>query len=112
MSFKFPKWLIAEYLEQLNRDLFDNRMDISDLKVKQNLKNPRIFAYEWNFTIQLNPGKIGHCDELFNTLAHELIHYYQESLEIPNNHGGAFFRFYAKKYCGLFDENYKSFKGY
>lgn len=112
MSFKFPKWLIAEYLEQLNRELFNNLMDISDLKVKQTLKDNNVYAYAWNFEINLNPNRIGNCDELFNTLAHELIHYYQESLEIPNNHGGAFFRFFAKKYCLTFEENYKSFKGY
>lgn len=103
MSFKFPKWLIVEYISQINTELFNRALPIEELKITQNLKGPDYLALAWDFNIELNPETIQNCDCLFDTLAHELIHIYQDWLEIPNNHNGKFFRYFEEKADGLYD---------
>jgi len=112
MFCKFPAWLIAEYLRQINQELFNGAIKLHTVKVKQTLKEKHIFAYCLDKTIELNPKAIKTTDELFNTLAHELIHVYQFMLGLPTNHNGKFFKVFAKKACNLYGFPYNEFKGW
>lgn len=95
-SKKFPRWLIAEFVNQINREIFGGFLPVEQLKIKQTLKKNSELAFYTDFEIELNP-KLLDSEELFFTLAHELIHFYQDVLEIPMNHNGKFFRFFGDK---------------
>jgi hypothetical protein len=103
---KFPKWLIVEYIEQINKDIFGGFLPVEQLSVTQKLKGNDALAFYSDYEIELNPSLLD-CEELFFTLAHELIHFYQDILELPFNHNGKFFRFYGEKITEIYSYPYK-----
>jgi predicted SprT family Zn-dependent metalloprotease len=101
-SKKFPKWLIEEYIIQINKEIFSGFLPVNELKITQKLKGNDALAFYSDYEIELNPSLMD-CSELFFTLGHELIHFYQDILEIPTNHNGKFFRFFGKKIKETYD---------
>jgi|WetSurMetagenome_2_1015567.scaffolds.fasta_scaffold08302_9 hypothetical protein len=102
-SKKFPRWLIVEYAKQINKELFNNLLPIELLGIRQTTKDNDI-AFYTDYEIGINYKRLGNdCEELFITLAHEFIHFYQDILKLPLNHNGKFFRFYHDKACNLYD---------
>ena len=108
----FPRWLIAEFVKQINQEVFNNALPIKELIVKQCRKPSEFCALYWDCEIQIFTANHPDTPELFSTIAHEMIHFYQDILEIPMNHGGAFFRYYSRKCQELYDINGKTFSGY
>lgn len=99
-------------VKQINREVFGNCLPIKDLRIKQTRGESKFCALYWDSEIEIFTFQNPNTFELFNTIAHEMIHFYQDCLEIPMNHGGAFFRFYTKKCQALYNVNAKTFKGY
>lgn len=108
----YPKWLIAEMVKQINREVFGGVLPLESLRIKQTRKPSEFCALYWDCEIELFTFQNPDTFELFNTIAHEMIHFYQDCLELPMNHGGAFFRYYSAKCKALYDVNEKTFKGY
>lgn len=108
---KYPAWLIDEYIEQINHELFNNMLPIESLKIRQHTKGTDFSALYFDGKIELFLHHIYSLDILFATLAHELVHYYQDILELPTNHNGKFFRYYTEKYLDIYGDIRWNFTG-
>jgi len=103
MFYKHPKWLINEYIRQINKELFNGCLPLEEIKITQKLKDKSFAALACGSDIELNPFYVNNADLLFETLAHELIHVYQDLLGLPPNHNTKFFRFFEEKANNLYD---------
>lgn len=88
-------------IAELNDTLFNSVLPINELKVKQKRHSDDVMAEYLQGEIILYSNWMIEPFDFMHTLAHELIHYYQDCLDIPINHGGKFFRYYADKYCNI-----------
>lgn len=109
-----PKLKLRLIAEEINSSVFNNALDISviDFHFKKKDENARAWYYRFNKTpfIQIIKKHHENDNELIASIAHELIHYYQDCLDIPINHGGKFFRYYKEKICRIYQiENPQSF---
>lgn len=84
--------------EKINEKVYFNSLDIDSLKfrVKKNHKLAMAF-YEYPGIITIYRKHHKTKFDYFTTIAHELIHYFQCSNDIPTNHNGAAFRYYKRK---------------
>lgn len=108
---KYPKWLIAEYVDQINRELFNGVLPIEELTFRQYEYDEHYSAVYFDYNIDLYINWQRSTDELFATLAHEMVHYFQDLLDIPTNHNGKFFRYYADKFVKVYGEKKHLFTG-
>jgi hypothetical protein len=103
-----PRFKLRLYAEQINSEIFHNKLDISkvhfELKHKEH-KGARAWYWRTNEIPIIQIIKTEHDNEfgIFHSIAHELIHYYQDNLAIPINHGGKFFRYYKRKICDFYN---------
>jgi hypothetical protein len=78
-------------------------LSVELLRIYQTAKDQDI-AFYTDYEIGLNYKRLNNdCEELFITIAHELIHFFQDMLELPLNHNGKFFKYYHDKACNLYN---------
>ena len=114
MKQKIEKTQLITWINQINHEIFDNKIDLSNLKIRQFLKDhqspdARAWYYPGKNRIDLILKKMKGEFEIFHTLAHELIHVYQMQLGFNHyklNHGGKFFRYYKRKICNAYEINH------
>ena len=110
---RFPKEHLNNIAAELNEILFNSALPINELDIRQSNYDPNIAAWYGDYDIQIF-SNFHHTDaQLYETIAHELIHFYQDILEIPMNHNGKFFRYYSEKYrkLAIWNISTKDFKG-
>lgn len=110
---KFSKSLINEIANELNTVLFNSQLAIDLLDIKQKNYDPHIAAWYGAEEIIIFSNFHHTIQQLYETIAHELIHYYQDSLDIPLGHNCKIFRYYSKKYrdYAIWDISAEDFKG-
>ena len=98
------------FANQINREIFNNNLDISEISFRLK-KKEKSGARAWFFTNSWDEPFIEliescHDDEfeVFHSIAHELIHYYQWKKGLfVWNHNTAFFRHFKKLICDFYE---------
>jgi hypothetical protein len=99
---RMKKQFIYEMAQEINIVLFNGNLDISEINIIQPRKNPyNWLGYYIGNEIRIYPEAHQNEFDLMHTLAHEMVHYYQDILECPTNHNGALFRHFTKKWFNI-----------
>lgn len=99
---RLNKNVILALADEINQALFNGALDLGAFKIIQQKRHFAGWMGEYfNGKIKLGLDKHENYLELLETLAHEMTHYYQDSLGLPTNHNGAFFRYYSKKWAKI-----------
>ena len=108
---KVKKERLMVWCNQINRQVFNNKIDLAGLKFRnfdKDHQNPNARAWYYPAANRIDLISKEHNDvfEIFHTLAHELIHVYQRQVGFDYyhlNHGGKFFRYYKRKICDMYE---------
>ena len=100
--------------DEINQVLFDGMLDLTELKIYVRTSTHRQGWLGYYLSGKIRIYAKDHKNSytaMINTLAHELVHFYQDMLECPTNHNGKIFRYYTAKWRRLtgydFSENVK-----
>jgi Zn-dependent peptidase ImmA (M78 family) len=88
-------------LEYINYELFDNKLDLSDITIRQKRLHTLHMADYFDNEITIYLNWFDSLEDIKHTLAHELVHYYQDTLDLPFNHNTRFFQYYREKYLAI-----------
>ena len=103
---------LIELSIQINDEVFNSEINLNSLKfknIKEDKENPNCRAWYYPATNKIVLIETHHFNEfeIFHTLAHELIHVFNEQCDPDQelthlNHGGKFFRYYKRKVCNTY----------
>lgn len=118
MKLNISKSILINWLNQINREVFDNKIkSIDSIRIVMKEKDIRQrFVCCWYYpqSHRLVFFSKAHKTEFdaFVTIAHELIHIYQKECGFDYyrlNHGGKFFKYFADKICKAYEIERKGF---
>lgn len=103
---------LHKMINLINQEVFDYAIDTDLLSVKNKKKDPHSvkgWFYPDSYSIVIIESEHNSRFEIFETVAHELIHAFQNQLELPLAHNAKFFKFYKNKICKQYGFNYNTF---
>ncbi len=109
---KLTRAKLMEFAIQINEEVFNFQINLNGLKfknIKEDKENPNCRAWYYPDANRIVLIEKHHPNEfeIFHTIAHELIHVFNEQCDPDQelthlNHGGKFFRYYKRKVCDTY----------
>lgn len=91
---------LRRWVKQINIELFGGKLPVDRLRVfseSGNMVYSGLYYPGRGHIILHHENHENHAD-MFATLAHEMIHFKQDTVDSPTNHNGKLFRHYRRKY--------------